>query len=127
MTKRQPFFIPFAFVLLILYLTLHAVDNSTALTSTRIATFTKGQSFVGRKHERQALPIPKLIHIATDSITEKVQQNINEWKRLNPSFTVHIYNDSARVQMIKEHLPEFHQLYQYLYTPVERTDLWRYL
>jgi hypothetical protein len=76
-----------------------------------------------------SIVVPRLIHMTlrdTIAINPRVQSVIDSWKINNPSWTVLLYNDSQIESLISSTYPEFLPLYQNLFSPVEKTDLWRY-
>jgi len=57
-----------------------------------------------------------------------IQQKIEGYKALNPSYTYHLYTDSDMDNFVNEHFPgEIAECYNKLNIIVAKTDLWRYL
>mmetsp|Transcript_19235 Transcript_19235/g.41558 ORF Transcript_19235/g.41558 Transcript_19235/m.41558 type:complete len:455 (+) Transcript_19235:54-1418(+) len=75
-------------------------------------------------------PFPRLIHITVPSINHLrpfQAVTIASWLLLNPGYTLLIYGDAQVRGTVERHFPWHLKTLDELPTPVERTDLWRYL
>eukprot|EP00877_Chromochloris_zofingiensis_P002117 jgi/Chrzof1/11906/Cz06g14060.t1 len=52
---------------------------------------------------------------------------MDTWKRLNPGYIHHLYDDREIDQFMQQYFPAMVPVFQGLLMPVERADLWRYL
>jgi len=74
--------------------------------------------------------IPKLVHMTVkdkNSLTPRQQTVMDQWKSLNPQHVVTMYDDTDMHDFVKVEYPEFLTLYESVYEPVERADIWRCL
>jgi mannosyltransferase OCH1-like enzyme len=86
------------------------------------------ESILDSEHAASATAVLKLIHMTlrdTTTIKPRIKSIIESWRRLNPEWTLILYNDIEAETLIASKYPEFIPLYQNLLCLVERTDLWR--
>jgi hypothetical protein len=55
-----------------------------------------------------------------------VEYNVYQWRFLNPEHKVILYDELDRRSLIASEMPHYLDLYDALYTLVERVDFWRY-
>ena len=60
-------------------------------------------------------------------LSPEYQANQDTWRTHNPSLQVHFYDDQDIAVFVRQHYPQYWQLYQARTRPVERADLLRYM
>jgi hypothetical protein len=74
--------------------------------------------------------LPRLVHFTVRNKAAMLPHqalSIATWARLNPGYTISVYDDADVAAFMAAHHPEALPLFWRLDSQVERTDLWRYL
>ena len=78
----------------------------------------------GRRRDIPLL-IPKIIHRMDKSTTPSSNEHEDSWKRLNPEWTLKVWNDHSGLEFVKQAFPEYLDAYQRLGRNIERSDFFR--
>lgn len=73
---------------------------------------------------------PKIIHQTVrdkHNISCEALASMRSWRDLNPGYEHRLSDDKDCEDFVAENYPEILQIYRHLGSPVERSDLWRYL
>ena len=73
---------------------------------------------------------PPIVHMTVPDVSKLTRHqalSISSWILLNPLHTLLIYGDEDVHNVISRHFPQHLDTFKKLESPVERTDLWRYL
>lgn len=73
--------------------------------------------------------IPERLHQTwkRKELLPEYQANQDTWRKHNPSLQVHFYDDEDIAVFVRQHYPQYWQLYQARTRPVERADMLRYM
>ena len=69
--------------------------------------------------------IPKIIHRMDKSTTPAFNAYEDSWRRLNPGWTMKIWNDDSGLRFVRQAFPEYLDAYQRLGRNIERSDFFR--
>ena len=69
--------------------------------------------------------IPKIIHRMDKSNTPTFNEHEDSWRRLNPGWTMKVWNDKLGLKFVRQAFPEYLDAYQHLGKNIERSDFFR--